>query len=90
MTFLYTGTFTVPAGTTILINVEQIHHDPQYYSDPFKFNPDNFSRTAVGSRPPLAFTPFSSGPRNCLGEFPLGLLMNVAGESKYMDKRASY
>jgi len=43
---------------------------PKYYDDPEKFNPNRW----IGSDAPtkkldsFVFTPFSAGPRNCLGQ----------------------
>lgn len=45
-----------------------MHRDPEMFVNPDVFNPDNFLPEQVASRYALAFTPFSSGPRNCIGE----------------------
>lgn len=68
MHFMYvSGEHDIPAGTAILINVEQIHHNEKYYPDPYKFNPEHFTPEAESQRPLLSFLPFSHGPRNCIG-----------------------
>ncbi|XP_065222467.1 cytochrome P450 4g1-like isoform X2 [Planococcus citri] len=57
-----------PAGTTILISIGAVHFNPEYYSNPWKFDPEHFSPEAVENRPKLAFIPFSVGARNCIGQ----------------------
>ncbi|KAJ8468879.1 hypothetical protein ONZ51_g9348 [Trametes cubensis] len=38
------GGYFIPAGTIIVPNVWAVMHDPQYYPEPDKFNPDRFVR----------------------------------------------
>lgn len=58
---------TVPAGTRILIPVYAIHHDPEFYPEPSRFDPDRFTEDAKSSRPHYAYLPFGEGPRICIG-----------------------
>lgn len=40
--------YHIPAGTTIIINVWGLHHDPSYFVDPEKFDPDRYAgKTAL-------------------------------------------
>jgi cytochrome P450 len=57
----------IQKGETVEIPIYAIHHDPDYYPDPFTFNPD---RSMPGNRDriqPYTYLPFGSGPRNCIG-----------------------
>ena len=62
--------FHIPKGTTVVLNLWAIHHDPDKWSEPMKFNPDRFldenGNYMVSSS--MSFLPFSAGRRVCLGE----------------------
>nr|CAI5854948.1 unnamed protein product [Callosobruchus analis] len=59
--------FTLEAGTNLIFTIQPIHMDPEYYPDPEKFNPENFSEENKAKRPPFTFMPFGEGPRMCIG-----------------------
>ncbi|XP_022230419.2 probable cytochrome P450 6a14 [Drosophila obscura] len=58
---------TIDKGTTILIPVHNIHHDPEIYPAPDRFDPSRFEADQVKSRHPMAYLPFGDGQRNCIG-----------------------
>lgn len=64
---VFLGDRIFPAGTAVMVSIGAVHFNPEYYPDPWKFNPDNFSPEAVQNRPKFAFIPFSMGARNCIG-----------------------
>ncbi|KAL9697930.1 hypothetical protein quinque_001371 [Culex quinquefasciatus] len=54
-------------GTSVLIPVYAIHHDPEYFPEPERYDPDRF---LLSSRPPdnpYSYLPFGEGPRDCIG-----------------------
>ncbi|KAF5286961.1 hypothetical protein FQR65_LT12420 [Abscondita terminalis] len=63
----------IKKGTKVAIPIYAVHHDPEYYPEPDKFDPDRFSEEAVSSRPTFAYMPFGAGPRVCTG-LRIGLL----------------
>lgn len=60
---------TLPRGTATYIPVYGIHHDPQYYADPQRFDPERFTQENVKKRHQFTYLPFGGGLRICLGEF---------------------
>ncbi|XP_018561888.1 cytochrome P450 9e2-like [Anoplophora glabripennis] len=51
----------------IWLPVYAIHHDPNYYPNPDRFDPDRFSDENKGDIKPYTYLPFGLGPRNCIG-----------------------
>lgn len=65
--YLIPGTkIIIEKGTRVLISSHGIHHDPEYYPDPEKFDPDRFAKEEKVKRDPITFIPFGHGPRNCV------------------------
>ncbi|KAL7026329.1 hypothetical protein ACKWTF_013862 [Chironomus riparius] len=58
---------TIPKGIKALINVYSLHHDPEYFTDPSKFDPERFSDENIKTIKPFTFLPFGEGQRNCIG-----------------------
>lgn len=66
----------VPKGTNVLISIFHIHRNPDYWKNPLQFDPDRFLPENQSKIIPGSYLPFSSGPRNCIGE-PLGHYSNT-------------
>ncbi|XP_068081151.1 cytochrome P450 9e2 [Anabrus simplex] len=60
--------YTIKKGEGIWIPVYPIHHNPEYYPDPEKFNPERFSDENKNSINPYTYLPFGMGPRLCIGQ----------------------
>ncbi|ODM88266.1 Cytochrome P450 6a2 [Orchesella cincta] len=58
---------SIPKDSIVIIPVNAIHNDPQYYDNPDKFDPEHFSPDKKAQRNTYAYLPFGSGPRNCIG-----------------------
>ncbi|WDT73303.1 MAG: cytochrome P450 [Candidatus Manganitrophus sp.] len=52
----------------VLMSQYVMHHDPRYYPDPFRFDPERWEPAAKAVRPKFSYFPFGGGPRVCIGE----------------------
>jgi cytochrome P450 len=57
----------LPAGTTVVVSAYLIHHRPDLYPDPGRFDPDRWPNPAART-PRSTFIPFSGGARKCIGD----------------------
>jgi cytochrome P450 len=62
------GGFPVPAGSTTVMSQYIVHHDPRWYPDPFRFDPERWKPERLAERPRFSYFPFGGGPRMCIGE----------------------
>jgi len=62
------GQYVVPAGSIVLMSPWVMHHDPRFFPDPFKFDPERWTAEAREARPKFSYFPFGGGPRVCIGE----------------------
>ncbi|XP_058281089.1 cytochrome P450 4F11 isoform X3 [Hylobates moloch] len=58
----------IPKGIVCLISIIGIHYNPTVWPDPEVYDPFRFDQENIKERSPLAFIPFSAGPRNCIGQ----------------------
>jgi len=58
--------YTVPAGTTFLLAFYSLHRDTKYFPDPETYKPERFLEDR--SWHAYAYSPFSAGARNCIGQ----------------------
>ncbi|XP_029651601.1 cytochrome P450 3A14 [Octopus sinensis] len=59
--------WTIPANISINIPIHALHHNPKYWPNPEKFDPDRFSEEAQKTHTKFAYLPFGAGPRICIG-----------------------
>ncbi|KPJ14075.1 Cytochrome P450 6B2 [Papilio machaon] len=69
---------TIDEGVTIVIPVQALHNDPQYFEDPEDFRPERFLTDFINPLTKDIYLPFGEGPRACIGE-RLGLMQSLAG-----------
>lgn len=72
------GEYDIPAGTTIMVNMQGVHHNPKFWPEPLTYRPERFFTESeldgkkVRSEKklePYTFLPFVEGPRMCLGQY---------------------
>lgn len=59
--------YRIRAGARVTMFMYQIHHRPDFWPDPDRFDPERFSPENAAGRHRFALFPFSGGPRICLG-----------------------
>ncbi|XP_039749101.1 cytochrome P450 6a2-like [Pararge aegeria] len=69
------STYTIPQlgvtldpGVKIIIPIQAMQMDAQYFPDPKEFKPERFTTENVNNRPKYVYLPFGEGPRACIGE----------------------
>ncbi len=58
----------IPKGAHLVASQLVVHHDPRWWPDPLRFDPERFSDEAKATRPKFAYFPFGGGARYCIGE----------------------
>lgn len=66
----------VRRGEEVMVSPRVFQHDPRYFPDPERFDPERF--TGEPTWPADTFIPFGMGPRICIGEFFARLEMTLA------------
>ncbi|GFT78355.1 cytochrome P450 4V2, partial [Nephila pilipes] len=60
--------YTIPEKTSCFVLTYYLHRDKDVFPDPEKFDPDRFLPENAVKIPECAYMPFSTGPRNCIGQ----------------------
>lgn len=60
------GGYDIPAGWRVLFSIDATHHDPEYFPNPEKFDPDRFAE-GNKDRNTFKLVGFGGGPRFCPG-----------------------
>jgi cytochrome P450 len=78
--------YVIPSGADIYMSQYVVHHDPRFFPDPFRFDPDRWNQNQGSSLPQFAYFPFGGGPRVCIGEqfaWMEGIMLIAAIASKW-------
>ncbi|XP_032682977.1 cytochrome P450 9e2-like [Odontomachus brunneus] len=57
----------VEHNSMMMAPVYALHHDPKYFPNPDKFDPERFSDENIDNIVPYTYMPFGHGPRKCIG-----------------------
>jgi cytochrome P450 len=69
------GGYAIPAGAEMLMSIYHIHHDAALYPEPERFDPMRWESIDPST---FEYTPFSGGPRMCIGAAFAMLEMKIA------------
>lgn len=69
------GELKLIKGTSVVINIFELHRHPELYEDPLEFRPERFETILKN---PFNWLSFSAGPRNCIGQKFAMMEMKVA------------
>ncbi|PNF35809.1 putative cytochrome P450 6a14 [Cryptotermes secundus] len=72
-------------GIRTVIPILGLHHDPKYYPDPERFDPERFSEEEKAKRHNYVYLPFGEGPRICIG-MRFGLMQTKVGLVSLLSK----
>ena len=75
------GDYVIHKGSTIMVNMQGVHHNAEFWPEPMKYRPERFEQVPK----PYTFIPFVDGPRSCLGQF-LSLLESKVVLSSLLKK----
>ncbi|XP_077526710.1 putative cytochrome P450 6a13 [Haemaphysalis longicornis] len=62
------GNYLIKEGMSVIVPTYNLHHDPHYWTDPEKFDPERFSPKNKHLIYPVAYQPFGLGVRVCVGQ----------------------
>jgi cytochrome P450 len=58
----------INTGDLMLVSPLVTHHDPRWYPEPERFDPDRWLPERAAAVPKFAYFPFGGGARKCIGE----------------------
>jgi cytochrome P450 len=61
------GGWLVPGGSTVIMSQWVLHHDPRYWKQPERFDPDRWVGDLAARLPRFVYFPFGGGPHLCIG-----------------------
>ena len=62
------GDYKIPKGSVVIPSLMNILLDPEYFENPYEFNPERFLNENGEFEPDEHVIPFSTGKRICLGK----------------------
>lgn len=60
--------YRIKKGAMMLISPYMMHHNPRYFEDPERFDPERFAKGREELIPRNTYLPFGMGPRVCIGQ----------------------
>jgi len=63
------GGCRIPAGTTVIMSLQGVHHREDLWPNPMNFEPERFADATNDEIGNYSYLPFIQGTRNCLGQY---------------------
>lgn len=88
------GGYRVPSGAIVLLDAYAMHHRPDYFPHPAKFDPERFTPQNENSIPRFAYLPFGTGPRVCIGRhfavMEANLILSILVQHIHFERAFTY
>lgn len=62
------GGYALSKGSIAVVSPYVVHHDPRFFPEPYRFDPQRWRPEAKAQRHKFSYFPFGGGPRVCIGE----------------------
>ncbi|PWY85908.1 benzoate 4-monooxygenase cytochrome P450 [Aspergillus heteromorphus CBS 117.55] len=82
------GTY-IPAGTEICTSLFALHHNPEYFNEPYEFIPERWTEPGSTDKKE-AVQPFLVGSRSCVAKYFAKQMMQLTLASFFMEYEAEY
>jgi len=69
--------YVLERGTSVMIPIQSLHYDEEYFPNPKKFDPERFTEEEKSNRHPYTYLPFGEGPRFCIAHQFANLEMRI-------------
>ena len=60
--------YTIPKDMRLIISPLGVNHNPKFFEDPKKFDPQRYDKTNPNNKRNFINLSFSEGPRACIGK----------------------
>ncbi|PYH43710.1 cytochrome P450, partial [Aspergillus saccharolyticus JOP 1030-1] len=82
------GTY-IPAGTEICTSIFALHHNPEYFNEPYEFIPERWTEPGCTDKKE-AVQPFLVGSRSCVAKYFAKQMMQLTLAAFFLDFDAEY
>lgn len=74
------GSYYLPAGTLVSVQIHTMHHSPAVFTDPYEFKPERWLESPPEQLEKMSrdFMPFSHGSRACIARNLAMMELNMA------------